>query len=411
MASITLSMIVKNEEKYLQGCLESARPFVDEIVVVDTGSSDSTIEIAKAYGAKVFTFDWTGNFSQARNESLRYSSGDWILYLDADERLIGGEQLKNLVNRNHNFAYTILIRGKHCLQSGVVEQVNVYPRLFRKHPKVQFEGVVHEQIVPSIRRLGKVIENSEIVIEHLGYGDSVEKVFEKGIRNVELLKLQLQLHPKDDYAKYQLGNSYVVLKEYEQAESILQSVVRSTILDSSIKSSAYNLLVEIALSKNNVIDAEQYCKTSIQLTPVQTMARWFLSGIVAHRGKYQDSLRLMEEIKSTDRHKTRLAHDLVLSDSMIQERELHCYEMLSHDAYQCSDINEAYRWITEAERKNIYSISLQRRGLDIALSRRDIASACEKLEYLVNNLPENSVEQREKFTKLQARLNQLSVIA
>ncbi len=410
MASITLSMIVKNEEKYLQGCLESARPYVDEIVIVDTGSSDSTIKIAKAYGAKVIDFVWTGNFSQARNESLRHSSGDWILYLDADERLIDGGQLKKLVNKNHSFAYSVLIRGKHCLPSGVVDQVNAYPRLFRKHPKVHFEGVVHEQIVPSISRLGKVIESSEIVIEHLGYGDSVEKVFEKGKRNVELLKLQLQLHPKDDYAKYQLGNSYVVLKEYEQAESLLRSVVRSSILDSSIKSSAYNLLVEIALSKNNVVDAEQYCNSSLQLTPVQTMARWFLSGIVAHRGKYQDSLRLIEEIKSFDRYKTRLAHDLVLSDSMIQERELHCYEMLSHDAYQCSDVNEAYRWITEAERKNIYSVSLQRTGLDIALSRRDIASACGKLEYLVNNLPENSVEQREKFKKLQAKLNHLSVI-
>ena len=87
MARLTLSMIVKNEEKYLEGCLESVKNVADEIVIVDTGSEDSTLDIAERYGAKIYHFEWIDDFSAARNFALSKSTGDWILYLDADERL------------------------------------------------------------------------------------------------------------------------------------------------------------------------------------------------------------------------------------------------------------------------------------------------------------------------------------
>lgn len=408
--SISLCMIVKNEEKYLRGCLESARSYVDEIVVVDTGSTDSTIPIAKEFGAKVFSVAWTGSFSEARNESLQHATGDWVLYLDADERLVDGEQLKSVVNGSLAWAYTLLIRGKHHLSSGIVDQVNAYPRLFRRHHKVRFEGVVHEQIMPSIIRLGKSIEASSIIIEHLGYGDSYEKILEKGSRNIALLKVQHEKHPDDDYTNYQLGNNYVVLKDYDAAEPILSSVSTSVTVDNSIRSSALNLLVEIAISKEMVDAAKQYCIASLELTPVQTMAKWFLSGIIAHQGKYQDALTLIDEIRLNLHQGTMLSHDIVLSDDQIQERELLCYEMLSGEAQQQSNMTEAYHWITEAENKKIFSILLQRRGLDIALSRRDIPSAYSKLEYLVNHLPAESADQRAKFKNLQLKLQQFAIL-
>ncbi|MDZ7260791.1 MAG: glycosyltransferase family 2 protein [candidate division KSB1 bacterium] len=82
--SLSLCMIVKNEEHYLAGCLESVKDLVDEMVIVDTGSQDRTKEIAAHYGARLFDYTWDDNFSEARNESLRQATGDWILYLDAD---------------------------------------------------------------------------------------------------------------------------------------------------------------------------------------------------------------------------------------------------------------------------------------------------------------------------------------
>ena len=83
--TLSLCMIVKNEEKHLAKCLASVRPVVDEMIVVDTGSTDRTVDIAKAFGAQVYNFEWTNNFAEARNYSLSKASGDWILVLDADE--------------------------------------------------------------------------------------------------------------------------------------------------------------------------------------------------------------------------------------------------------------------------------------------------------------------------------------
>ena len=99
MSKITLSMIVKNEERYLRECLESVKDIVSEIVIVDTGSTDSTIKIAKDYGAKLYSFGWINDFSAARNFALSKSTGDWILYLDADERL--SENSKNELIRDY----------------------------------------------------------------------------------------------------------------------------------------------------------------------------------------------------------------------------------------------------------------------------------------------------------------------
>ncbi len=87
MPTLSLCMIVKNEEKHLARCLSSVKDVADEIVIVDTGSTDKTIEIAESFSAKIFHFDWVNDFSAARNFALSKCTGDWILYLDADEEL------------------------------------------------------------------------------------------------------------------------------------------------------------------------------------------------------------------------------------------------------------------------------------------------------------------------------------
>ena len=93
---VSLCMIVKNEEYYLPRCLSSVNNIVDEVIIVDTGSTDKTVEIAKSFGAKVYFFPWNNNFSEARNESLKYASKEWILILDADDELYTEDQ-KNLI--------------------------------------------------------------------------------------------------------------------------------------------------------------------------------------------------------------------------------------------------------------------------------------------------------------------------
>src|SRR5471030_2615411 len=135
---VSLCMIVKDEEEYLPRCLYSINDIVDEIIIVDTGSSDKTVEIAKSYGAKVYYFKWNSNFSEARNESLKYATKDWILILDADDelrteykgnlRLLLNMQLdKNAIYFFETLNYYGDIVDDSCIT------INLNPRMFKNN--------------------------------------------------------------------------------------------------------------------------------------------------------------------------------------------------------------------------------------------------------------------------------------
>ena len=106
-------MIVKNEEKHLAYCLNSLTPVADEMIVVDTGSTDKTKEIAEAFGARIFDFEWINDFSAARNYSLSQAQGDWILVMDADEVISGQDyaKLKKLLTKKKEIAYNLVTRN------------------------------------------------------------------------------------------------------------------------------------------------------------------------------------------------------------------------------------------------------------------------------------------------------------
>jgi len=196
MIDLTLCMIVKNEERYLRDCLDSAVGIVDEIVVVDTGSEDETIEIAKSFGAKLYNFEWINDFSAARNFALSKSNGRWILYLDADERLSADskEELKAIIKGKELFGAQCII---DCLDShNNKPSVIVYPRLFPNDERLKFEGKVHEQILSVLKRYNFNIIQTNIKIIHVGYDVPIEEIREKASRNLTLLLDEFQKEPK-----------------------------------------------------------------------------------------------------------------------------------------------------------------------------------------------------------------------
>ena len=137
---ISLCMIVKNEEKDLPRCLESVRGLVDEIVVLDTGSEDNTVSVAESFGAKVYHMDWPGNFSAARNESLKKAGGNWILYLDADEALDPNgcaDCIRKAASDPAVTAWSVPIRSHQWETDAYSVTVNM--RLFRNLPELLFE--------------------------------------------------------------------------------------------------------------------------------------------------------------------------------------------------------------------------------------------------------------------------------
>ncbi len=198
--TISACMIVKNEEELLPDCLESIRDWVDEIVIVDTGSTDKTIEIAQLYKAKIYQQKWEGNFSKHRNYSIEKATSDWILIIDADERFINEDI--NIIRQQINKAdYDIIAINVYNVSGKFEEKVTSLAsvRLFKRGLNLRYQGIVHNQleIDPSIPVL-----RTKARIKHLGYGLNEKKMAAKADRTIKLLEKQIQEQPDFAFAYF-----------------------------------------------------------------------------------------------------------------------------------------------------------------------------------------------------------------
>jgi tetratricopeptide (TPR) repeat protein len=198
-------MIVRNEEAFLAQCLDSARDAVDEIIVVDTGSEDRTMEIARERGAKVFTFPWQDDFSAARNEALNHARGDWILALDADEYLEEGapQALRAAALDERHAGYMMPL--VNLMEAGKRTSCMMM-RFHVNRPEIRYRYLIHEQVLPDLtryaRRAGMEIGRLKARILHQGYHRDCMMSRNKIERNEKLFAKQLALYPRDLYSWY-----------------------------------------------------------------------------------------------------------------------------------------------------------------------------------------------------------------
>jgi tetratricopeptide (TPR) repeat protein len=223
--TLSLCMIVKDEEAMLGQCLAAVRDHVDEIVVVDTGSTDRTIEIAREYGATVLEREWTGDFAAARNVSFDAATGDWLLFLDADEVLVDGDgpRLRELCGRTWREAF-YLTETNHTgsLEDGTAVTHNAL-RLFRNRPEYRFEGRIHEQIAHRLPGfLPERFESTTVRIEHYGYLGAVRDAKEKSRRNIELLERQVAEGMDSPFLHFNLGSEYAAAGDNPAALAAFQ---------------------------------------------------------------------------------------------------------------------------------------------------------------------------------------------
>ncbi len=224
---ISLCMIVKNEEQFLAGCLDSVAGAVDEVIIVDTGSTDDTIAIAERYGAKIHHFKWIDDFAAARNVSLQHATGDWILWLDADERLMSdsAHTVRELVSSVSEKQGGYVCRIRNRINSSNVERSGDYVwhsacRLFRCHPAIRFEQRIHEQNMRTIVAAGFSWAECGIEIDHLGYTTEVMTDRNKRERFINMLTREIEEGVDPEFRGFQLfnlGNTYFVVGEYEKA--------------------------------------------------------------------------------------------------------------------------------------------------------------------------------------------------
>ncbi len=276
---LSLSMIVKNEESMITDCLNSIAEFVDEIIIVDTGSTDNTLKIAQSYGANIFHYEWNDDFASARNESLKHCCGKWILYLDADERLEQSsiQDLRSILeNASDDIgAYVCTIESTHLqLDNSTELHRGGYPRIFRNYgyPNIKFEGRVHEQIGESIFALNKSIAFSQVIIKHLGYDTTREVMESKVKRNYQLLLKHINEEPTNAYAWFQLGQTLAQMQLVDEAEKAIRFSIEVGSLSDSVYASACATLSQIVGGKRKFIEALDWAEKSLEKAPEQVFA-------------------------------------------------------------------------------------------------------------------------------------------
>ncbi|MCM3173887.1 glycosyltransferase [Paenibacillus sp. MER 99-2] len=289
---ISLCMIVKDEEQWLPQCLDSVQAAVDEIIIVDTGSSDRSVAIAKSYGAMVVHLAWSDDFAAARNAGLARASGDWILFLDADEALdqAAQEQIRSWTAVSGCDGLFLNIHN----YTGSGEQgatVNPVLRLFRNAPEHRFEGRIHEQIAAAICRRNPeaAFHLTDMIIHHYGYQTAVVEHKDKVNRNLRLLEQAVKEEPEQPFHHYNLGVEYLRVGEAEQALKTFG--VAKAGIDPTITSYAHLLCkyeIRCLEHLNRWQEALEHIDAALELFPDYT-------DLIHHRGVCEDALGHVEK--------------------------------------------------------------------------------------------------------------------
>ncbi|WP_073023350.1 tetratricopeptide repeat-containing glycosyltransferase family 2 protein [Lutispora thermophila] len=293
MIPISLCMIVKNEEANLDKCLNSIGDYVDEIIVVDTGSKDKTKEVAYKYTDKVYDFDWVDDFSKARNFSISKATNDWILVLDADEFLIHFDklQVQNFLSQNEkaigrieiilNFSYYDKIKEVQKSRDRIARLFN------RKHYK--YEGIIHEQIVP-LDGIAIKSQNIGISVDHVGYMAEEVRRKNKWERNKKLLEKSIKENPNDPYLYYNLGKIHYLTKNYVDAIKMFDKAMQSDI-DYKLEY-AQDLVITYGYSLLNLRKYEDALKVMEYEFYYKNLADYyFLLGLIKMNiGKFEEAI-------------------------------------------------------------------------------------------------------------------------
>jgi len=298
-------MIVKNEARCLARCLAAIRPVVDELVIVDTGSTDGTIEIAQGFGAKISHFDWVNDFSAARNFALARATGDWTLVLDADEYASEalGVEIREFIQARPAIGRLKIISDfrRHGLE---LRSQSFVSRLFPQG--VHYQGRIHEQVVSSLLRV-----NLHGELWHDGYLEA-----NKSGRNIQLLLAELERQPDSPYFLYQLAVEYTSLDQTENAFRYLQKAfARMGSTDSLAPNIVVDLLYAAMEMKNFEVGADAIAKSEKLLEdfPDYYLARglFYMNLIRSHTAKYIGELPKIEQsfrrclaLGETDKYKS-----------------------------------------------------------------------------------------------------------
>jgi glycosyltransferase involved in cell wall biosynthesis len=272
-------MIVKNEESTLERCLSSVKNMVDEIIIIDTGSTDNTINIARKFTDRIFSFKWIDDFAAARNESLRYATKEYILVLDADEYLDHKVDLQSDLESNCDYYYVNIknevVLGRIFTHSTI--------RIFKNKINLKYENRLHEHI-NIVGNEGKYTDGiANIIIHHTGYTDERMKDKNKFNRNLKLMSLEVKDNP-NAFNLFNMGKTYYLVSEHTKAVEYLQRAYPLS-LNRMFLPELLTILAQSLFEINKIEEGISILKGGTVLFPNETEMR-FTQGILYKKSEY-----------------------------------------------------------------------------------------------------------------------------
>lgn len=349
---LSICMMVKNESKYLEQCLESLQPIRDavaaELIIVDTGSEDNTVEIAKKFTDRVYFHKWNNHFSEIRNITINYATGEWILIIDGDEVLKDGSSMINFLQSSAVAsdvgAVAITTKNFSDLSRQEAFSLQVSPRLFRNDGHFHYEGAIHNQ---------PIFQGRMIVIGGLAYHygylttdpDLMERKFK---RTSKLLKQELAKDPTRLYYWYQLSVSYAMHKDFPEAIRYIEKAYHIFESHGKPKAEIY-VLVHMAQMYHSIRDYEQVrkvCLEALEIGHDYVDVYYYLGEANALLQKYEESISAYEQyFKLIHSHSEKNEVDLSVIDYTVGNQELAYFNLAQlyrkferyEEALRCSE--------------------------------------------------------------------------
>jgi glycosyltransferase involved in cell wall biosynthesis len=366
--TLSLCMIVKNEEQHLARCLLSAKPAVDEMIIVDTGSTDRTKDIARVYGAKVFDFPWANDFSVARNRSLSEASGDWILVLDADEvispldyvaleRIVKKRPVKPaayaMVTRNYTNevaaeGWTANDRRYGREEAGTGWFPSTKVRLFVNDKRIRFQNPVHEFVETSLQEAGIDIKTLDIPVHHYGRFDK-DKLLAKGRKYFLLGKQKIEEMNGDIKALKELAVQASELGEFETGVQLWKKVIE---LDRNNAPAFLNISYAY-LKLEKYQEALAASRRALELQPTMKEAALNYAGSELIVGDINKTISVLETLLQTNTDYPPAMALIAAAYYMSGKKEagLALFEKLRKRGFNCTEfLDEQYRGVISQDK-------------------------------------------------------------
>jgi len=308
--TLSVCIIALNEEATIQDCLESVK-FADEIIVIDTGSTDKTKEIASKYTQNIHDFKWTGSYSDARNYAKSFATKDWILSIDCDERLSDETHLKKLINDERCDAWALIQSVTE--EDGSLSICNTH-RLFKNLPVITWANRIHEIIDISLLKNSLKIGKSQLQLKHLPKDKALLENKFKGY--IEQLKIDYD----NPLRYYYLGLCFTTLGEFEKGLIYLYQCLNDK-YTKGLQALVCMFVSDFFVQNDDLWKAIEYQDAGIRICPKQYRGYVALAGLYYSIGEYDKALKNLNQVQNNQSLNTELVNDVNYSQQYLQDLE------------------------------------------------------------------------------------------